>query len=159
MIWGEREREKSGHLPLCLFTREDEGRSGVSDEFRGGRSAFRTSSRGCRPGCVFTSARSRRRVLWRVEAVGGAAAGGRSYRRAQVQEGAATGRVTFLQGNSSGCYVSVTALAYRAQSVTNEIRQRRPIFFLIFFSPPFRPRSCENFMILNYPYFFFYDWY
>lgn len=82
--------------------------------------------------------------------------GGSRPSEAQLQEGAGTGRVTFLQGNSSGCYVSVTALAYRAQSVTNEIRQRRPIFFLIFFSPPFRPRSCENFMILNYPYFFFF---
>lgn len=146
MIWGERERKKKNwSSPSCVCLparmRDDPG--------------FRTSFAAADPrfGRVLADA-DPGVCLPRPGHVAGYCGGSRPS-EAQLQEGAATGRVTFLQGNSSGCYVSVTALAYRAQSVTNEIRQRRPIFFLVFFSPPFRPRSCENFMILNYPYFFF----
>lgn len=82
--------------------------------------------------------------------------GGSRPSEAQLQEGAGTGRVTFLQGNSSGCYVSVTALAYRAQSVTNEIRQRRPIFFLIFFFPAISAEVVRKFYDPKLPVFFFF---
>lgn len=137
MIWRERAKKKTYHLPRCLFTREDVGRSGISDEFRTGQSAFRTRSRGCGHG----------RVYLRQVTSSGTLAGSRPW-KVRLQED--TGRVTFLQGNYSGCYVFVTALAYRAQSVRNEIRQQLPIFFLF---SRFRQRSCENFMIVNYPFF------
>lgn len=118
MIWRERAKKKTYHLPRCLFTREDVG-SGISDEFRTGQSAFRTRSRGCGHG----------RVYLRQVTSSGTLAGSRPW-KVRLQED--TGRVTFLQGNYSGCYVFVTALAYRAQSVRNEIRQQLPIFFFFF---------------------------
>lgn len=118
MIWRERAKKKTYHLPRCLFTREDVG-SGISDEFRTGQSAFRTRSRGCGHG----------RVYLRQVTSSGTLAGSRPW-KVRLQED--TGRVTFLQGNYSGCYVFVTALAYRAQSVRNEIRQQLPIFFSFF---------------------------